>query len=222
MKPKHLLPFFLLAFACGGGEQTKTESKTDSTSIETDTTAVKPNSGNPEKKDGNLFVHDTTQYSVSFLTTLKETHGEYKSVELHMDSLILDGNRKEAILLPNGLPMNVELVYEGHEKGTDTRMTIKRINYVSVEYKLETFADKKATFMVRGTADLEPTFYFGAEGMEENEKGETITLDNYNDATKNCPVELSLGSDDISLGRFIYACGSDAHDVNSPLLKRVK
>ena len=222
MKAKFLLPFFLFAYACGGSEEKNTTQKTDSTSIPVDTMASSSNTGNAEKQDGNLFVHDTTQYSVAFLKTLKESHAEYKSVELHMDSIILDGNRKEPILLPNGLPLNVELVYEAHEKGTDTRMTIKRINFVSVEYKLETFADKKATFMVRGTADLEPTFYFGAEGIEENEKGETITLDNYNDATKSCPVELSLGSDDISLGRFIYACGSETHDVNSPLLKRVK
>jgi diphthamide synthase subunit DPH2 len=149
------------------------------------------------KADGaEFFIKHENKYSDSFLKEFKKRHSIYETVSLLNDTIVVNNDKEDFVLIPTDLPLNVEVVYEA-EKETDAHtLKVKRINISTLEYSYIRKNNGRITEQKQGEAHLEIIFYYGAQGTFEDEDGITYGMNKYymDDYEKNDYLLIGVGN----------------------------
>jgi hypothetical protein len=177
----------------------------------------------PSQSNTKFFIKDDSKYSKTFLAEFKARHSVYQSVSLIDDTIIVNNDKVGHIIIPTDLPLNQQVTYEKTEKGKTHILTVKRINYSTLEYIYFEEVNGQKTNRRQGTANLEPVFYFGAEGTfedeNENVNGMNEYIDNYE---KDCWTYIYVGVGSIEKSQLTYGCETNRNILNTGLLTRTK
>jgi len=73
------------------------------------------------------------------------------------------------------------IVYERTEKETEQLLTVKRVNFSTLEYNYYEIVNGGKINERQGVAELQPIFYFGAEGTFEAEDENIYGMNKYID-----------------------------------------
>ncbi|MEZ4772521.1 MAG: hypothetical protein R3D00_05000 [Bacteroidia bacterium] len=171
---------------------------------------------NDNKRETTFYFKDSTKYSQEWIKEFKERHRGYKSVQLIDDTIIINNDRKDFITLPTDLPIDSEVYYELIQDGSTFSLTVKRINYTTIEYRYADVNTKK-----EGLAHIEPVFYFGAEGVFEDDDGMTYGMNEYIDnSQKDCWTYIYVGMQSINKTFLKHGCETHLEKLTTPLLTR--
>jgi hypothetical protein len=124
-----------------------------------------------EKSQPIFYVKDETKYSKTFLEEFKQRHSLYQivSVSLIDDTIIINDDKEDFIIIPTDLPLNQVVIYENTEKEKKQILTVKWINFSTLEYKYDEIINGQFVNQKQGTADLDPVFYYASDGCFEDE-----------------------------------------------------
>lgn len=125
-----------------------------------------------------VHVNDSSQYDNGFLN-----HWQYVkpySLKITNDSIIINNEYLDPILIPTDLTLNQETYYELKLNDTLYKLTVKRVNYTNVNYSIIGSTKNKIFFSRKGTAILESTFHLGCEGVYEKNEDEVYGMNDYN------------------------------------------
>lgn len=178
---------------------------------------------NPKQSNTKFFIKDETKYSQTFLAEFKSSHSIYETVSLIDDTIIVNNARVGRIIIPTDLPLNQLVTYEKTENSKKQVLTVKRINYSTLEYNYYEESNGQKTNGRKGTADLEPVFYFGAEGTFEDENENVYGMNEYIDnSEKDCSTYIYVGVGSIEKSQLIHGCKTDKNKLNTGLITRTK
>lgn len=178
---------------------------------------------NPNQSNTKFFFKDESKYSQTFLAEFKARHSVYESVSLIDDTITINNDKVGHIIIPTDLPLNQQVIYEKTEKGTKHILTVKRINYSTLEYNYYEEVNGQQTNQRQGTADIEPVFYFGAEGTFEDENENVYGMNEYIDnSEKDCWIYIYVGVGSIEKSQLTHGCEMDRNKMNTGLLTRTK
>jgi len=170
-----------------------------------------------------FFIKDESKYSQTFLVEFKTRHSVYETVSLIDDIIIINNDQVGHIIIPTDLPLNQQVTYQKIENSKKQVLTVKRINYSTLEYNYYEETPGQKTSQRQGTADLEPVFYFGAEGTFEDENENVYGMNEYIDSSeKDCWTNIYVGVGSIEKSQITYGCETDRNKFNSKLLTRTK
>jgi len=98
-----------------------------------------------------------------------------------------------------------------------------RINISTIEYNYYEIVNGRKENHRQGTADLQPTFYFGAEGTFDDENGITYGMNKYIDnSVKDSWTNIYIGVGNIDKSFLIQGFETDRHKFSTPLLTRIQ
>lgn len=173
-----------------------------------------------QSKSTQFYIKDKNQYSETFLTEFKAKHNIYKTVALIGDTIIINDDRENIILIPNDLHLDKLVTYEEIVDGVKYIMTVKRINLSTIQYSYFETVNGKIKNKKQGQADLEPVFYFGAEGTFEDENENVYGMNEYISSYKyDCQTIIYIGVGSIEKTFMKQQCKSEAGDFKTPLLQ---
>ncbi len=159
------------------------------------------------EKKTTFFILDTAQYSTSFLRAFRERNGWIqRHIELRADSMIVEGDAPEdAIILPTDLPLKKKVHYSKDWDGRHYRMDLTRLNISTVAYHYVVNDARSKLLDLQGTADLDPSFFNGAEGTFEVGE-ETYGMNKYHPNDTVCDDYLLIGHRSIAMASYIRVC----------------
>lgn len=167
-----------------------------------------------------FYIKDKNQYSETFLTEFKAKHNIYKTVALIGDTIIINNDRENIILIPTDLPLDKLVTYEESVDGVKYIVSVKRINLSTIEYSYFETVNGKIKNKKQGQADLEPVFYFGAEGTFEDENENVYGMNEYISSSKDdCQTIIYIGVGSIEKTFMKQQCKSGADEFKTPLLQ---
>jgi hypothetical protein len=170
-----------------------------------------------------FFITNESMYSPTFLSEFKARHSVYDTVSLINDTIIVNNDTVGHIIIPTDLPLNKKVTYEELEKDKKHILTVKRINYSTIEYVYFEEVNGQQTNLRKGTADLEPVFYFGAEGIFEDENENIYGMNEYIDnSEKDCCINIYIGVGSIEKSQLKQGCETNRNKMNTGLLTRTK
>lgn len=183
-----------------------------------------------EEKETVFFIKNESMYSTNFLTEFKARHSVYQTVSLIDDTIIINNDRTGHIIIPTDLPLNQQVTYQKAENNKKQVLTLKRINYSTLEYNYYEETNGQVMITRKGEADLAPVFYFGVEGTFEDENENIYGMNEYRDySEKDCYTWIYVGIGNIEKSQLkdyclIYDGGlvSNIFMLNSKLLTRTK
>lgn len=179
------------------------------------------NKVNSNQSNTKFFIKDESKYSQTFLTEFKARHSVYETVSLIDDTIIVNNDRVGHIIIPTDLPLNQQVTYQKTENSKKQVLTVKRINYSTLEYNYYEESNGQKTNGRQGTADLEPVFYFGAEGTFEDENENVYGMNEYIDnSEKDCWTNIYVGIGSIEKSFLVYDCKTERNALRTPELTR--
>ena len=193
-----------------------TDNKNISTSSDTITTVSSSTNNSTvdiqeqsDKKETEIVVKNKADYSEKFIQGLKELG--YKKFEL-IDSLLIIDN-KDTVTFSQTPKIGEQRVYTGRQDNLAIAVTIKRINYTTVDYKIEMVEFGKTSHNQTGQSDIISSFFFGAESNEDERTGEGYFVTEYIDNRENnCYTHIRLG-DENELAKIIKNCNGKIKDI---------
>lgn len=142
------------------------------------------------RKATEVVIKDRADYSEKFIQGLKELG--FEKIELR-DSLLLI-NDKDTAYFPRTLKIGKQIILTGKKGNLAIALTVKRINYTTVDYKIEMVEFGKASHDQTGQADIIASFFYGSESdvSEKTGNGYFVTeFSEYKD--KDCYTHIRLG-----------------------------
>lgn len=193
-----------------------TDNKNISTSSDTITTVSSSTNNSTvdiqeqsDKKETEIVVKNKADYSEKFIQGLKELG--YKKFEL-IDSLLIIDN-KDTVTFSQTPKIGEQRVYTGKQDNLAIAVTIKRINYTTVDYKIEMVEFGKTSHNQTGQSDIISSFFLGAESNEDERTGEGYFVTEYIDNRENnCYTHIRLG-DENELAKIIKNCNGKIKDI---------
>jgi len=193
-----------------------TDNKNISTSSDTITTVSSSTNNSTvdiqeqsDKKETEIVVKNKADYSEKFIQGLKELG--YKKFEL-IDSLLIIDN-KDTVTFSQTPKIGEQRVYTGKQDNLAIAVTIKRINYTTVDYKIEMVEFGKTSHNQTGQSDIISSFFFGAESDEDERTGEGYFVTEFIDNRENnCYTHIRLG-DENELAKIIKNCNGKIKDI---------
>lgn len=172
-----------------------------------------------ESRQTQFYIKDEKQYSETFIAEFKAKHSIYETVELIYDTIVINCDRENFILIPTDLPLERLVTYEERADGITYRLTVKRVNYSTIEYNYFEIVNGKRKNEKQGLANLEPVFYFGAEGTFEDEGGNVYGMNEYVDSSIiDCQILIYIGVGNINKTFLKHHCESGTNIFETPLL----
>jgi hypothetical protein len=167
-------------------------------------------------QETSFLIQDSTQYSTTFLAAFREKNAWIgRHIELRGDLMIVEGDPlKDAIILPTDLPLNRKVRYTKEHQDKRYRLELTRINISTVAYRYTVNDGRTALLNHEGTADLDPRFFYGAEGDFEDD-GQTYGMNKYHPNDTTCEDYLLIGHGSIAMASYIRRCGASKDTVLS-------
>ncbi len=170
-----------------------------------------------------FYIKDSSKYSNSFLKEFKEKHLAYHTVSLIDDTIIINNHRESIIKIPTDLPMNSDVIYKTKYNNKIYNLIITRINYSTITYDYFEIEHEKKINERQGFANIEPVFYFGAEGTFEDKDGKVYGMNEYIDhSEKDCWTYIYIGMGNINKSFLTHGCESNKEMVKTPELLKIK
>jgi len=194
---KLILAFTVALAACNSGpepaERIMTADSVQQTPAASDTlvSSQAPPPGDPPA----VIVDDPSQYSIVFLEGIARCTGR-KKIQLKGDRVIFDS--KDTAVLPTGLPLNERETFAGRKGDTLVGLHLRRLNYTTLEYKLECMFGK-TSFTENGVVDLSDPCFLGTESDYDDATGLSYAADEYTSEKEGCFVSVRVGLTDEKL-----------------------
>ena len=143
-------------------------------------------------------IIDSTEYDASFLKYWE--HVKPFDLIMTYDSIIVNNEKNNPILIPTDLPKNIDVHYSCIADDTLYKLTVRRVNYTNLQYEINGILNLDTIFLRHGTAILDPSFYLGSEGIFEKSKVEIYGMNEYNiiiDKQVEAKLLVPSGTDEI-------------------------
>jgi hypothetical protein len=178
---------------------------------------------NQSQSNTKFFIKDESKYSLTFLAEFKARHSVYQTASLIDDTIIINNDKVGHVIIPTDLPLNQQVTYEKTKNRLKHILTVKRINYSTLEYNYFEAVNGQQINQKQGTADIEPVFYFGTEGTFEDEDENIYGMNEYIDnSEKDCWLYIYVGVGSIEKSQLIQDCETGRNKINTGLLIRTK
>jgi len=169
-----------------------------------------------------VSIDDSLMYDSDFLMKIRSN--EYfkntcKSIELLEGKMIL--NRNDTIHFPNELEIGKVNQFVGNNGSADISLSIKRINYTSIEFNFEFIQNKEVLYSKDGVASIIPYFFFGSESDEF--EGVLYLIDEYKLRDDDCYYTIGIGMPQkgITLASFDSDCLEKTLNLDSKELPKL-
>lgn len=182
------------------------------------------NSGLTEEseKQPEIVVENKSDYSKKFIEGLKEIP-YYKKFTLKDNLLIIDDT--DTAYFSETPKIGKRFVLTGEKEGFKITLTVKRLNYTTIDYKIEMIGTGKLKHTQSGQADMASAFFIGEES-DESDSGISYSPTEFSDIREDdCYTYIRLGHEEETgpylLGKLIKNCNDDIHDIdldNFPML----
>lgn len=143
-------------------------------------------------------IKDSTAYDIGFINYWR--HVKPYSLKITNDSIVVNKEYHDPILIPTDLRLNQESYYELKSNDTLYQLTVKRVNYTNIEYLIKGKTKNEVFFSREGMAILESSFYLGSEGVYEKNEGEIYGMSDYNielNGLGEIKLLIPVGTDEI-------------------------
>lgn len=204
--------------ACNNSATNKESFSTPSDTIKT----VSANSLNKEKNEAikdkretEIVIKNKADYSEKFIEGLRELGFEKFDLK---DSLLLI-NGKDTAYFPVTPKIGKQIVLTGRKGNLAIALTVKRINYTTVDYKIEMVEFGKTSHNESGQADIISSFFFGAESDESEKTGIGYFVTEFSEyKDKDCYTFIRLGYEEETgsylLGKLKKNCNGKIMDID--------
>mgnify|MGYP000190260451 CR=1 FL=1 len=156
-----------------------------------------------------IVIKNKAAYSEHFVQGLKELG--FQKIELKDSLLIIDN--KDTVLFSDTPKIGEARVYTGKQGNLAIAVTVKRINYTTVDYRIEMVEFGKANHTQSGQADIISSFFFGPESNIDEQTGEGYFVTEYTDnRADNCATQIRIG-DENDLAKIIKYCNGKIKDI---------
>ncbi len=167
-----------------------------------------------DKPKAEIIVKNRADYSETFINGLSALG--YKKFELQDSLLIIEG--RDTVHFPRTPEIGKRLVLTGKKGNLSIAVTVKRINYTTIDYTTEIVEDGKASQIKRGQANIISSFFYGAESDEHEQTGVAYLVTEYSDYRENdCYTMIRLGYEEaISpylMGKLKKNCNGQIMDI---------
>jgi len=125
-----------------------------------------------------IVVKDSSEYDIGFIKYWN--HLEDYNVVLSNDSIIIGGDKNNAIIIPTDLPLKQNIKYLTFQNSIKYELIVNRLNYTNIYYSIVGTKNQNIVFKRKGTAVLESSFYLGSEGVYEKSEDEIYGMNDYN------------------------------------------
>jgi hypothetical protein len=168
-----------------------------------------------EKTKTEIVIKNKDDYSEIFIQGLKALG--YEKFEL-TDSLLIINN-KDTAYFPETPKIGKQIVLTGRKDNLAIALTVKRINYTTVDYKIEMVEFGKTSHNESGKADIISSFFFGAESDESEKTGNGYFVTEFTAYKNNdCYTFIRLGYEEATgpylLGKLKKNCNGQIMDID--------
>jgi len=175
----------------------------------------KPITTRPEKL-AKLLIDDELQYSKNFISFLRKVNG-MEIIEFKGGLMIL--NQKDSINFPEIPEINKKMVFTGRKQNLTIVLIINRINYTSIEFKLEMVDFGKTSKTETGVADLGGFFFLGSETDTDEITNVSYSSIQYSTTTDSCYTNIRIGNKEDSPEKSLLAkieknCNGEIMTIN--------
>ncbi|NVK27782.1 MAG: hypothetical protein HWE14_07045 [Flavobacteriia bacterium] len=144
-----------------------------------------------------VYISDTSQYDQSLIDHWLEL--KPNSLYISHDTIVVDGEVNQPLLLPTDLPLNQKVHYIGSKGDTVFQMLITRKNYTDLFFQMHGSIHGDVYFIREGNAVINPAFYFGFESIYKDEEGNAFGMIRYDvqDIEYSASLVLPMGTDEV-------------------------
>lgn len=162
-----------------------------------------------------IVVKNKSDYSENFIQGLRELG--YEKFELKDSLLLING--KDTSYFPETPEIGKEIVLTGRKENLAIALTVKRINYTTVDYKIEMVEFGKTSHNQSGKADIISSFFFGTESDQSEKTGNEYFVTAFTEyKDKDCYTFIRLGYEEETgpflLGKLKKNCNGKIMDID--------
>ena len=121
-------------------------------------------------------------------------------------------NGKDTAYFPETPKIGKQIILTGRKGNLAISLTVKRINYTTVDYKIEMVEFGKSSHNSSGQAEIISSFFLGAESNDDEKSGESYFVTEYIDRENDCYTHIRLG-DETDLVKIIKNCNGKIKDI---------
>jgi len=125
-----------------------------------------------------FLVLDSSQYDSNFIKYWE--HVKNYGVIFSKDSIIIEGDKSNAVIIPTDLPLEQNVTYKAIQGDTTYILVVNRLNYTNIYFLIIGTKNNKTVFERKDTAILESSFHLGSEGVYEKSENEIYGMNDYN------------------------------------------
>lgn len=204
--------------ACNNPATNNNSLSTPSDTIKTvsvDSLNIEKNEVSLNKVKTEIVVKNKSDYSENFIQGLRELG--YEKFELKDSLLIING--KDTSYFPETPEIGKEIVLTGRKENLAIALTVKRINYTTVDYKIEMVEFGKTSHNQSGKADIISSFFFGTESDQSEKTGNEYFVTAFTEyKDKDCYTFIRLGYEEETgpflLGKLKKNCNGKIMDID--------
>lgn len=217
---RNILTLFitLTIVACNNSATHNNSLSTTSETIKTvpvDSLNMEKNEVSLNKIKTEIVVKNKSDYSENFIQGLRELG--YEKFELKDSLLLING--KDTSYFPETPEIGKEIVLTGRKENLAIALTVKRINYTTVDYKIEMVEFGKTSHNQSGKADIISSFFFGTESDQSEKTGNEYFVTAFTEyKDKDCYTFIRLGYEEETgpflLGKLKKNCNGKIMDID--------
>ena len=204
--------------ACNNPATNNNSLSTPSDTIKTvsvDSLNIEKNEVSLNKIKTEIVVKNKSDYSENFIQGLRELG--YEKFELKDSLLII--NSKDTSYFPETTEIGKQIVLTGRKENLAIALTVKRINYTTVDYKIEMVEFGKTSHNQNGKADIISSFFFGTESDQSEKTGNEYFVTAFTEYKgKDCYTFIRLGYEEETgpflLGKLKKNCNGKIMDID--------
>ena len=161
-----------------------------------------------------IIIKDSSHYSDEFIQKLQELG--YEKFELK-DSLFIINDEDTAYF--SGIPkIGKQLVLTGKQDDLSITLTVKRINYTTIDYHIEMLDSDGAIHNETGQADVSTGFFLGEESDVSEKTGTSYFVTEFADyKSADCYAYIRLGYEEETgpylSGKLKKNCNGEIQDI---------
>lgn len=156
-----------------------------------------------------ITIKNPSDYAPEFIDGLKP-FSNYGPFELK-DSLMIVA-AKDTVVFPDVPKIGQRTMLTGKKDNLAIALKITRINYTSIEYRVEMVEFGKANHTQTGKAHLNPGMFLGDES-ETDQDGDSYEVFEFSAQDKDCHFTIKLGKD----GKRSYLLGTLIKNCNGKI-----